>query len=351
MRVSLLAVHAEQPLVPQVADARGELQAQQVEQGEDDLGIAGRVGRVLQDRQLGLVVEDLVEDVGRVPHRGGDDLGAVLGELVRGPGVEGHPFAVAEVPRQGRGHPHLAGDGEPLAVGRGQRAGAPEPAQWLVVLEVDEPRRRGLQGLVADVPVRAPGQLLVGQVGDPCHADRAEVARLGEDRRIEMAPEFAAPRLCPAGVLEVVAEARPAVDLDEQLAQLDQRQPLVDESFQLRPCSPACLPPPRVRPPGRRLPCGRPRPWRARPRPGPGARSTPPLARAGDPFRLPGPGSPDTPRPGGRAIPPGGSDRSRGRRSGGSPPATRPPPAGPPAAPTARTARSSDGVSSGRGCR
>ena len=75
---------------------------------------------------------------------------------------------------------------------------------------------------------------LIGQVGDPRHADRAEVARLGEDRGVEVAPQLAAARLRPAGVLEVVAEARPAVDLDEQLAQLDQRQPLVDEPLQLR---------------------------------------------------------------------------------------------------------------------
>jgi hypothetical protein len=43
---------------------------------------------VLQERQLGLVVEDLIEHVGGVADRGGDDLGAVLRELVRGPGVE-----------------------------------------------------------------------------------------------------------------------------------------------------------------------------------------------------------------------------------------------------------------------
>jgi len=114
--MSPLAVEAEQPLVPEVADAGRELQAQQVEQGEDDLGVTGRVRRVLEDRQLGLVVEDLVEDVGRVPHRGRDDLGAVLRELVRGPGVEGQALAVTEVARQGRGVADLARDREPLAV-------------------------------------------------------------------------------------------------------------------------------------------------------------------------------------------------------------------------------------------
>src|SRR5271165_4810362 len=222
----------EQPLVPEVADAWRELQAEQVEQREDYLGVTRRVRRVFQEWQLRLVVEDLVEDISRVADRGGDDLGAVLRELVCGPGVEGHPLAIAEVARQGRGHPHLAGDGEPLAVGQGQRAAAPGPAQRLVVLEVDQPCRGGLQGLVAEVPVRTPGQLLVGQVGDPRHAGRTEVTGLGEDRRIEVPPKFAAPRFRPPGVLEVVAEVRPAVDLDEQLAQLDERQPFVNESLQ-----------------------------------------------------------------------------------------------------------------------
>ena len=37
--------------------------------------------RVLQERQLRLVVEDLVEDVGRVPDRGGDDIELLTGFL------------------------------------------------------------------------------------------------------------------------------------------------------------------------------------------------------------------------------------------------------------------------------
>lgn len=95
--MSILTLHAKQSLVSQVANAWGESQTEQVEKGEDEFGKSGRVGRVLQQRQLRLVVEDLVEDIGRVPDRGGDHLGAVLGELVRGPGVEGDPLAVAEI--------------------------------------------------------------------------------------------------------------------------------------------------------------------------------------------------------------------------------------------------------------
>ena len=64
---------------------------------------------------------------------------------------------------------------------------------------------------------RGRGKLLVGQVRDPRHAGQAKVTRLGEDRRVEVAPEFTTPRLRSTGVLEVVAEPCPAVDLDEQL--------------------------------------------------------------------------------------------------------------------------------------
>ena len=71
MAVGRLGVEPVEPLVAQVADAGRELHPQQVEQGEDQLGVAGRVGRVLEDRQLGLVVQDRVEHVGRVADRGG----------------------------------------------------------------------------------------------------------------------------------------------------------------------------------------------------------------------------------------------------------------------------------------
>jgi len=50
------------------------LQTEHVEQRDDDVGVTRPVGRVFQDRRLGLVVDDLVEHVGRVPHRGGNAL-------------------------------------------------------------------------------------------------------------------------------------------------------------------------------------------------------------------------------------------------------------------------------------
>jgi phenylpyruvate tautomerase PptA (4-oxalocrotonate tautomerase family) len=46
---------------------------------------------VLLDVEVGFVVEDGIEDEGGFPHRGGDDLGAVLGVLVGGPSRAGKP--------------------------------------------------------------------------------------------------------------------------------------------------------------------------------------------------------------------------------------------------------------------
>jgi hypothetical protein len=60
-----------------VADARRELQAGQIEDRKGGQGLAGGVGGVLGDRQLGRVAEDLIEDSDRLPPRGRDDLGAV----------------------------------------------------------------------------------------------------------------------------------------------------------------------------------------------------------------------------------------------------------------------------------
>ncbi len=70
---------------------------EEIEQGEDQLGVAGGVGGVLGDRQVGLVVENLVEHVGGVADGRHDHLAAVLRVLVARPGVEGDTPAVAEV--------------------------------------------------------------------------------------------------------------------------------------------------------------------------------------------------------------------------------------------------------------
>ena len=94
---------AVEALAVEVADPRGEPQAEEVVGAEDHLGVAVRVGRVLGDRQHRLVVEDPVERVGGVADGGGHDLAGVLAVLVGGPRVDLQAAAaVPEVARQRR---------------------------------------------------------------------------------------------------------------------------------------------------------------------------------------------------------------------------------------------------------
>jgi hypothetical protein len=65
-----------------IADTRCELQAQEVKQSKYHLREARRIRRVLNDGELGFIIEDFVEDIRRIPYGRRDDLGAVLGELI-----------------------------------------------------------------------------------------------------------------------------------------------------------------------------------------------------------------------------------------------------------------------------
>ena len=67
-RVVLDAIRNIQLGFSEVADARCEAEAQQVHQGEDMIGEASRVSVVLLDPQVGLVVQQTVEHIGRVAH-------------------------------------------------------------------------------------------------------------------------------------------------------------------------------------------------------------------------------------------------------------------------------------------
>jgi hypothetical protein len=53
---------------------------------------------MFQDGQVGFVVENLIEDIGGIAERGGDDFGAIL-DNDRCLTVEGQAFAIAEVSR------------------------------------------------------------------------------------------------------------------------------------------------------------------------------------------------------------------------------------------------------------
>jgi len=73
-RILLCVAVDVKAFVSQITDARGEAEAQWGHQGKDVIGEAGRIGIVLFDPQVGLVLKQTVQDMCRVVHRGADDL-------------------------------------------------------------------------------------------------------------------------------------------------------------------------------------------------------------------------------------------------------------------------------------
>jgi hypothetical protein len=152
-----------EPPVGQVPDPGREPEAQEVAQREDMVGEAGRVRVMLLDPQVGLVVEQAVQDVRGIADRGVDHLGVERGILVGDVRVEGHARlgAVSGVDLPGR-LPRAAG-AEPLAVRGRSGPRAPVPRQGEPVLVVDEFSQRLAVGLVADMPGDQPGE--AGEAG------------------------------------------------------------------------------------------------------------------------------------------------------------------------------------------
>lgn len=87
-----------------------------VEEGEDDVAVAGGVGAVDSDRELAAVVEDAIEDVRRVTDGGADHAGREVGVLVGDERVVREAAVTAEVARQRPGLLTVGADDTALAV-------------------------------------------------------------------------------------------------------------------------------------------------------------------------------------------------------------------------------------------
>jgi len=77
------------------------------------------------------------------------------------------------------------------------------------------------QGVLAQVPLRCPGEGVFGDAGGVGHAGVAEVAGVGEHRGVQVAGQVGVARLGAAGVGERLAEPGVSVDLDQQGGQMD----------------------------------------------------------------------------------------------------------------------------------
>ncbi len=152
--------------VAQVADARREAEAQEVHQGEDVIGEARRVGVMLLDPQVGLVVQQAVEHVGRIAHADVHDLGVKWRVLVRNVGVERPPWAAPVFRVDVAGALGLAAGARKFWPSDDEGgAVAPVLGEGMAELCVDQIGQRRPVGFVADVPGLQPCQLGVGRAG------------------------------------------------------------------------------------------------------------------------------------------------------------------------------------------
>ena len=200
--------HVE-PFVREVADARGEAEAERVAQGEDMVGEAVGVRGVFLDAQVRLVVEQPIEHMRRVPHGGGDHLGVEGRVLIGDMRIERHAGlgAVAQIdlPRVLA----VATDFEVLPVRGGRVPRAPVGGEGYAMLPVDQFGQPLRVGLVPDVP--RPQRVQLGERRSGAglgHLRQPEVDRVGEDHGEEQRP--IAGRRAGAEMGEVAGEVRPA---------------------------------------------------------------------------------------------------------------------------------------------
>ena len=104
-----------QPVIGIVSDPWREAKAEQLEESEHQVGVAGGIGRVFFDPQVVVIVQDPIEHIGRLACGGGDQLGSVLDVLLRRPAVDRRAF-IDEVLALISGDMGLHTNSEPLPV-------------------------------------------------------------------------------------------------------------------------------------------------------------------------------------------------------------------------------------------
>lgn len=180
---------------------------------EDVVADPAAVGVVGRDGEIGLVVEQTVDDVRRLA--GGRDGCDVEGRVPRGVvRVEQRRrvVAVACVDRTDR--LAAAGGWKVLSVRTGHVGGAEGGRQWVTLLGVDDPGERLAIGVLAQVPARRPGKLAITRHGAGIgHSCQAEIGGVGQHRG-EHDPAIA-DRQAGVEVGEGAAEPGPAIHVVE----------------------------------------------------------------------------------------------------------------------------------------
>ncbi len=100
------------------------------------------------------------------------------------------------------------------------------------VVKVDQVRARRCEGVFAAELLPSPFELLVAELAGFSHAGKAEVRRLRQDHGVEQARHVRRAAPVARQQDEVLGEAGPAVNLDQELGQVDLRQPGLDQLSQ-----------------------------------------------------------------------------------------------------------------------
>ncbi len=222
--------------IADVADPGREPVAEQVHEGEEMVGESGRVGVVFLDRQVGLVIEQPVQNVGRVAVTNVDEFAVEGRVLVRDVRVD-EPAGFGTVLRvHVPGGLRFAAGTEALPVRRRGGPISPLRGKGMTVLGVHQFRQRGAVGFVSDVGGLVAVQLGIRDAGAGFgHLRQSQIDPVGQDRGEKKLPVLRG--LAGFEACEVAAESGPAIDLHEQVGDPDPREHgagLVDQWLRVR---------------------------------------------------------------------------------------------------------------------
>ena len=74
MLVGLRPIHAVEPLLTEIANTWCELQAEQIEEGEEHFRVACGIRGMLGNGQFGFIIQNFIQDVGGIATGGGGHL-------------------------------------------------------------------------------------------------------------------------------------------------------------------------------------------------------------------------------------------------------------------------------------
>ena len=157
------------------------LESQQSADRKDVVGVPAAISMVTTNRDVALVVEQPVEDMQGFACRRRNHLGVERCITVREVGVElASRFISVMGVEAGRVATEAAGS-EELTVRRRGKTAAKHRRKRLALPLVDQPSQRQGVGLIANMPVSRPRELIeTGDRAGLCHACQAKIEPVGE---------------------------------------------------------------------------------------------------------------------------------------------------------------------------